>query len=299
MNVEQAVQDFPRTIRDARDLVVPTFPECENVVFAPYGVATIVAKTLQPFLTIPTSIATSTLPKVGSSSLVIIMDYEGIAEETNNLLNEARRKNAQVLVLSSGGKLREAVIRDKLVSLKLPIGVPPPLTFAYFFIPLLKAFAQAGKAEDLTVNEKVLETKALQERAQQLAGQVVHKVPLIYATNSLYPVAEYWALQCNVLARIHAFSAQFPELLQHTILGFDNSEAECHVVMLHDQDDPTSLVQRFGQTKTFITEKGAAVTEIAMSGNDVLTRLFVALQLGNMVALMLAEHYGYREDKEN
>ena len=67
------------------------------------------------------------------NTLVIACSYSGNTEETISAVKEAQDKNAQIIVISSGGELINLAKKNKWSRLTFPGDLPPRQAFGYLF----------------------------------------------------------------------------------------------------------------------------------------------------------------------
>ena len=86
-----------------------------------------------------------TMPEfVGENTLVVVSSYSGGTEETIAAYAMARKKGAQVLVITSGGKIGDTAAKARHNLIKIPGGLPPRAALGYSFFTMLVAFQQIG-----------------------------------------------------------------------------------------------------------------------------------------------------------
>src|SRR5256885_13128202 len=112
------IKDLPKQVRDAwaiasKATIAPAYSDVRNLVVAGMGGSAIggdlAAALLADDLKIPMTVHRDYgLPAyVGRDSLVIVASYSGNTEETLSSFEEARKRGAKVLVLTTGGKIAE------------------------------------------------------------------------------------------------------------------------------------------------------------------------------------------------
>lgn len=233
-----------------------------------------------------------TLPPLPKKSIVFVMSYSGNTEEPISMLRDARRNNHEVVILASGGKLAETARIHTLPHVLLPQGLQPRQAIPYFFFTLLRIFESAKLIPDQTtyVDEtiKALKKTTYREMAEELANQLVDKVPIVYATQRYQGVARKWKINFNETAKTPAFFNVFPELNHNEMISFTSKTAPFHFILLRDEDEHQRNMKRFAITKKLLKREGYPVTEIVIKGTNYLTKLFCGLHIGDWVAYTLA-----------
>jgi glucose/mannose-6-phosphate isomerase len=236
---------------------------------------------------------------VTKNSLFIISSYSGNTEETISCYKEASRKGHNIIVITSGGKLMEYATRDKNALIALPKGLQPRNALAYLFFPILKIMENNGLIENQSSFVKNLidslhkNAKKFNEEAEALAGQLDERIPVIYSSTVFSAVAYRWKTQFNENAKTIATYHVFPELDHNELNGFKNCPWPLHVIILKDERDHRRVQKRMNITKNLIKEVNPEVkfTEITIRGDDLLTRLFSAVLLGDLTSFYLAMKY--------
>lgn len=233
------------------------------------------------------------------NSLFIISSYSGNTEEAISCYKEASRKGHNVVVITSGGKLLEYAKHDKNALIILPKGLQPRNAIAYLFFPIMKIMEDNGLMANQSSNVKNLVSalqksiKKLDEQAQALAEQLDERIPIIYSSVAMAPVAYRWKTQFNENAKTVSFCHIFPELDHNELNGFKNCKWPLHIIMLKDERDHRRVQKRMGITKNLIKEEnpGMKFTEITVKGDDLLTRMFSSIYLGDLTSFYLAMKY--------
>lgn len=109
MDVLAATQQFSDFLREGKALGKGELADFRHVIIAGMGGSGIAGDLVKLFVNkIPVfSVKYSQLPKFANSrSLVFVVSYSGDTDETVQIYYEARKKNAQVIVITSGGSRR-------------------------------------------------------------------------------------------------------------------------------------------------------------------------------------------------
>lgn len=236
------------------------------------------------------------LPPLPGRVIIFVMSYSGNTEEAVSLLRSARKENYDVVIIAAGGRLAETARIHHLPHVMLPQGLQPRQATAYFFFTLLKIFENAKllpNQEKFTSDTiQALQKEVYKDMAQQLANAIIHKVPVIYASERYRGVAHKWKINFNENAKIPAFYNIFPELNHNEMIGFTGKLAEMHFIFLRDEQEHPRNLKRMQITKKLLKDHGYQVTEIVIKGNHYLSKLFSAVYIGDWTSYMLALAYG-------
>jgi len=249
-------------------------------------------KTRLPFVY---SVKDYNLPSVvGKNSLVFIISYSGNTEETISCYKDARRKDASIVILSSGGILERKSKIDNIPFVKLPSGFEPRIALAYTFFPLLKILDKneiIGSQED-AVKKLIqnLKKPVYDETAKKLSKKLEGRVPLIYSSHQFYPVAYRWKTQFNENAKTMAFCNEFSELNHNEINAFSNLTASFHLIILVDEGQFSRIKKRMNITQEILKKK-LPITKLLINGNCALTKIFSSIHLGDLTSYYLSLIY--------
>jgi len=235
---------------------------------------------------------------VDGKTLVFAISYSGNTEETLSSFKSAMRKGAKIVVVTSGGKLRQQAEQLNKQVVLVPEGIQPRAALPYLFLPLLNVLYNSGLIPD--PSEEIASTisslkggaSGYFERARSLADKLSGKVPLIYASERMGGVAYRWKTQFNENAKIHAFSHVFPELNHNELVGYTKLNANYYAIMLEDEADNRRVKERVKLTKDIIGKKGVPSTQIVIKGEYPLTRILSAVYIGDLASVYLAKLTG-------
>jgi glucose/mannose-6-phosphate isomerase len=240
---------------------------------------------------------------VGRESLVIASSYSGDTEETLAAYQDAIRRGAWSVVLTTGGKLQEMVDRVKGDLIRIPPGLPPRQAFGYSFFMLLKFFQGKGWIADQSqaVAAAILELEKLREAnslnakksfTSELAMTLRGKIPFIYGSpRTTEAVALRWKQQFAENAKIHAFVNVLPEMNHNEIMGWGNQKEllkRSVVIFLEDPDDPPRIRTRQEITKKILGGLGIQIRSVASNAKERLSRRLGLIYLGDWTSYYLA-----------
>lgn len=237
------------------------------------------------------------LPEFAASkTLVFAISYSGNTEETISALKASVRKGCRIVVITSGGKLRQIAEQHRLPLILVPQGIQPRLALGYMFVPMLSVLSGSGLVKDTAAEARkaasFLRQAKVKEQARQLSEKMAGKVPLIYSSAQIGIAAYIWKILINECAKTHAFSNVLPEMNHNEINAFGNLEAKYYAVFLQDELDSERVRARMAISKDIISKSGVESTQIMLKGNSFLTKLFTAIQAGMYVSYFLALKYG-------
>jgi len=297
-DMAKCFKEFPLQIRDAFKVSTSLSKSIDSIFIVGMGGSAFGGDLLRAYLSklsIPIySVRDYSLPEfVTRNSLVFVVSYSGNTEETINAYRMAIRKDAQIITMSAGGKLEKLASRQDTLHINIPFrDIQPRMSYCFQFFAMLKVLENSGILKDLKpeVEKTIMNMNKpmFKEMAQELAQKLEGKVPIIYSSNTLKPLAYKWKINFNENTKIHAFCNVFPEMNHNEMLGYTDLKAGYYVIILKDEDDYHRIKKRMDITKKLIQQRGVNVTEIGLKGHTLLTRMFTALYVGDWTSYYLA-----------
>lgn len=291
----KVLEDFPQQCRKA--LALPKgriiSSDISNIVVCGMGGSAIGGDLLKSYLsrTMPVIVNRDyEIPEfVNENSLVIVVSYSGNTEETLNCYKKAKEKGCKIIAISSDGKLAE---KCKTV-IKIPSGLQPRAAIGYLFFPIIGVLHNSGiievKNEELNeMLDTLKDTNYYKEAGEALAKKIKNKVPIIYSSALLEPVAYRFKTQINENSKQPAFHHVFPEMNHNELVGYKHMDRKDFIaIFIRDNEDHPRIKKRMDICKK-ILEKRVDVEEIETKGKYLLSRMFSAIYLGDLTSYYLA-----------
>lgn len=308
MQMDQLIAEFPAQLRRAIE-ISEAHPLQRN--FEPQNVAIfgmggsafggeLFANMSENSITIPVSIHRSyEIPAyIGKNTLCIICSYSGNTEETLSATEQATRKGAGVIAISSGGQLQQLAQQNNFPFIHIPSGQPPRTAFGYTFVQLLHIAHSFGLIPDYynRLNRSIehLEqiSNDIRSQAEQLALDSVKRIPIIYSDESLQAVALRWRQQIAENAKILCWHHTLPEMNHNELVGWgkDHPMHEISVVyMLQSQVGIHARTKHHFQfLKDYLATKKTKVIEIKADTGDLLSDIFYLIHFGDWLSYYMA-----------
>jgi glucose/mannose-6-phosphate isomerase len=261
-------------------------------------------------LTLPlTTVRDYELPAwVGRETLVVGASYSGATEETVNALATALERRAPVVIMSTGGPLHDVAQRAGLPLLAFPGGGQPRAAVGYATtllagllervgaLPLDEAeIERAADAVRTTLARCAPDVPTEENPAKQLAWSILDRLPVVFASGSLAPVARRWKTQLNENGKTMAAYEELPEATHNTVVGFAQPEAlheRMYVVFLESANDHPRNGLRASLTAELLAISQIPHQVVPVGGEGRLAQAFAAITLGDLVSVYLAFLYG-------
>jgi len=234
------------------------------------------------------------IPKyMNDKSLVFVISYSGNTEETISAYREVMKTGAEIIVITSGGKLEELAKMNDDTLIKVPKGIQPRQAIGYQFFPILNILQNSNIIENVQEDIKntiaiLSKTSVYEENAKNLAIKLQNRIPVIYSSNKLSILAEKWKISFNENCKMPAFYNVFPEMNHNEMNGYLNLNGDYYVIIIKDEDDNQRIRKRMKIFKDLVKEKGIDVAEMVIRGDSLLAKIFSGIYIGEWVSYYLA-----------
>ncbi len=248
--------------------------------------------------TVPVQIFRSyTLPAhVGPHTLVIVSSYSGNTEETLEAMQHCLERNAEIVCITSGGKIADIAREKGLDLVIIPSGFPPRAAAGLSFVQQLNVLAARGIIRDFS--KDLDETIALVENfkdhntAEILAKKLAGKIPVLYSSDLFEPCAIRWRQQINENSKQLCWHHVIPEMNHNELVGWVHPQAlmdNLYVVLLRSHQDYPRTAMRFDINKQIIAKACKNISEVYAKGDSLLAQLVYFLHFGDWVSWYLAQ----------
>lgn len=298
-DVKKALQEYPLQVLEANKLGnnLRIVSDVNRIIIAGLGSSAMPGEILKDILVrelIPVEVIKDyTLPNyIDQNTLVFVLSYSGNTEETISMYSDALKKNAKVVVITSGGKLSFLVHESDAKLIKIPSGLLPRHAVLLMLFPMINILLTNNltSLKPYNINEVnlLLRNKLWGEKAKELSEKLAGKIPLIYATPKFKSVAQRWKIVFNENAKTHSFSNVFPEWNHNELQGFENLTADYHVIFIQDEKETIKMKKRLTACKEILKDLEVPVTELVIRGTSPLTKILSSVYLGDWTSYYLA-----------
>jgi glucose/mannose-6-phosphate isomerase len=242
--MHDVIAKLPAQCRDAFGLgkgfsVPEDYRNVKNIVFCGMGGSAIGGEIISYYLRKETKLPiyvnrSYSLPGfVGPETLAVTLSYSGNTEETLSAYQEAGKKRAKIVVITSGGQLAKLAKQAGLPYLLIPGGLPPRGALGLGCFPALALLSGMGFIENQ--EKQVEDVVCLLEKmkkdslgiavqgdanpAKRLARRIFDNFCIIYAGESMGCVATRWRGQFAENSKALSSSHVFPEMNHNEIVG--------------------------------------------------------------------------------
>jgi glucose/mannose-6-phosphate isomerase len=232
---------------------------------------------------------------VGEDDLVICTSYSGNTEETISNFEEALRRGARAVAISSGGKLKEMAQREGVPWYPIPSGLAPRYALGFMLSKLLSILGcEKDEIEDL---RETLENSRedLKKEGRELAKRLKGYTPIVYCTPLTEPAGFRYKTQFNENSKTQCYYAVLSEMHHNEVVGLENPllRSRFFFILLSDPKDHERILLRVKITSDLLKEYGIVPYMVEGVGNSYLSRLVRIIYLGDWSSFFLAREYGF------
>ena len=296
------IKDLPKQVRDAwaiasRATIPPAYADVRAIVLTGMGGSAIggdlAAALLADELKIPMTIHRDYgLPAfVGRDSLVITSSYSGNTEETLSAFEEARKRGAKIITLTTGGKIAELARASSYPIVSFSYKAQPRAALGYSLALVLGVLSKLGFVRDLSddIEASLSDVAKLEERvhegartndAKKMAIELFGRIPFAYGAGVMGVMARRVKGQWNENAKNWSAFDVMSELNHNAVVGFEHPsiarEALTVLLLRSDRDNPRHKL-RFEVTRELLDRAGIPHKTLKFAGRNMLSEV---LQMG-------------------
>jgi glucose/mannose-6-phosphate isomerase len=307
------IKELPKQVRDAwsiasRATLPPAYGDVRSIVVAGMGGSAIggdlAAALLADELGVPMSVHRDYgLPAyVGRDSLVITSSYSGNTEETLSSFDEARKRGAKVIALTTGGKLAELARASNYPVVTFSYKARPRATLGYSLGLVIGVLARLGFVRDLAddLEAALADVAKLEERvhegaktndAKKLARELYGRIVFGYGAGVMGVMARRVKGQWNENAKNWSAFDVMSELNHNAVVGFPHPpiarEALTVLMLRSDRDNPRHKL-RFEVTRELLDRAQIAHKTLQFGGRNLLSEVLQMVFFTDYVSFYVA-----------
>jgi glucose/mannose-6-phosphate isomerase len=313
--MEELIRDFPKQLEQAiqigREAQVQKAGDIHEILICGMGGSGVGANFIQSFLSDVIDVPIIAhkdydIPNfVDNNTLAIISSYSGNTEETLSAYRQILAREAKIIVISSGGELSAEAQNKGHDLIALPTGYSAPRAcFGFSVVAQLYALEKAGCISNFfeealidTEERLQLEQGNIKGKAEQIAGLIEQKIPVLYAAKRSTPTLLRWRQQLNENAKHLCWHNEFPEMNHNEIVGWKGDRSQLLVIALRHRDDPARTQLRIDLTKEVFQHWAGGYMEVFSRGQTFIEKSLYLVHLGDWVSCMLANIKGEDPDE--
>lgn len=307
------IKELPAQLRDAwaitrKAQLPPQYGDVRNIVLAGMGGSAIggdlAAALLLGELKVPMIVHRDYGQPgyVGRDTLVIASSYSGNTEETLSGLEDAKKRGAKILCVTTGGKIAAFAQANGLPLITFTYAAVPRATLGYSlglvlgvlgrlgFVPDVSADIEAGLADVAKLEERVHEGARTND-AKKLAIALCGRVPFVFGAGAMAVMARRVKGQLNENSKSWAAFDAMPELNHNAVVGFAEPkiarEALAVLMLRSDHDNPRHQL-RFDVTRELLDRASVAHHTLRFPGSSALSEVLQMIYFTDYVSFYLA-----------
>lgn len=236
---------------------------------------------------------------VNKTTLVIVCSYSGNTEETLMAMQQAKKKKATIVCITSGGKVAEFAGEKHLDCILVPAGMPPRSCLGYSLVQLLCVLYNFGLIANTYEREITAAIKTMkntqadfQQKAMTIAKKMFGKTPIVYSSSAIEGVAIRFRQQLNENSKLLCWHGAVPEMNHNELVGWRDNAADKVVVILRNTDDFDRVQLRIEIGKKIVKKYKATIIDIYSEGKTYWEKIFYLIHLTDWVSVFLADLRG-------
>lgn len=302
------VQDFTNQLKEAKIIadkaVLSPAKNVSNIVITGLGGSgiggTIINELFADTCAVPVTVNKDYfLPAfVNEKTLLIVCSYSGNTEETVNAMQQGISMKAQIVCITSGGKILELAKQYQCNFIQFPGGKSPRAFIGYSLVQLIKVFVVNGFASEKIFSdlEKTIvlldkENENIKTEAKNIAQKLFNKIPVIYSLGA-EGVAVRFRQQINENGKMLCWHHTLPEMNHNELVGWTIKNDNLAVVTFHTLFDYERTKKRYEVCKTIFEKYSSGVIDINAKGESKLEQFFYLINIGDWISCYLADLKG-------
>ena len=307
------IKDLPLQVRDAWKIVQgatlpPAYGDVRNITVLGMGGSAIggefAGALLADELKIPLNVHRDYgVPGyVGRDSLVIASSFSGNTEETMSGFDEAKKRNAKIIAITTGGRLAEEAKTLRIPLITFGYHAQPRAALGYSLTLVLGVLGKLGFARNMAkeIEQALADVAKLEERvhegartndAKKLAIELHGRIPVIFGAGVMGVMARRVKDQWNENAKNWAHYDVMSELNHNAVVGFPHPpiarEAQTVILLRSQRDNPRHQL-RFDVTKELLDRAQIAHHDLRFEGGSLLSEVLQMTYFTDYVSFYVA-----------
>lgn len=289
-------------------LSIPKLENIHNVIFCGMGAsiygALVLKSLLGTELQYPMEVVSDYfLPDyVDKNTLVVLTSYSGTTEEVLSCAEEAKAKEAKMLILTKGGPLSEFAKDNNIPAYifdgKLNSGNVPRLGAGYTILGLIGLLNKANiiDIEDHEITQAIVRMK---DKFEDIKKQALHdqeifinKIPIIFSAEHLAGNAQIVRNQFNETSKTFSSFFLIPDLNHHLMEGLQfPTNAPLQFLIFDSSNYSDKIRKRVELTLEVVRKNNYPVHEFTTSGQSLYDDFLEVLVYGSFLTLYLGLSY--------
>ena len=237
---------------------------------------------------------------VNQNTLFIACSFSGNTEETLSAVEKARANGAQIVCITSGGKLLEFARQHSYDAIQIPgHSNSPRASIGYGFVQLyfiLNHFGliSSNHFEDISSASSLLksESASIRKSSLELTAYCKNRFPILYGDSSLEAVLVRTQQQIAENSKQLSHVNVMPEMNHNELVGWKYPEvvfSNAATIMLRTSYDHPRTTARMDICRDIFKKVAGSVMEIQAKGSSPLQQSLYLIHLLDWLSFDLAE----------
>jgi glucose/mannose-6-phosphate isomerase len=236
---------------------------------------------------------------VNRRSLVIACSVSGNTSETISMVEECSKKGAEVICISSGGRLKEKARQAGLNHIDIPNLSLPRASLPYLLMPSIKIVNSIlEKPIDISTTYKSLETTSKKvsihtpyeaNASKQIADFMEGGLGFCFTSPMLISAGIRFKNSLNENSKLHCLSESIMEASHNEIVPFTfHNNFQSRVLLLSWSKDSTDITNRFGKFKILFKRIKQPFMQINMDKRNLLDAIVCSIYTLDFASIYMA-----------
>lgn len=234
---------------------------------------------------------------VDSNTLVVTTSVSGNTVETLAILDSSYKKNCKIIAFSSGGKMQEYCIKNKIEHRNFQQMHSPRTSFPIFLYGVLKALGNIIPMKKEEVLESIRSLDELQKKINSLnldnknlaldIASWISGIPLIYYPFGLQSAAIRFKNSLHENTKSQVFLEEISEACHNEIVSWERP-TNVKPILIEGQDDHITTKEKWQILKEYFGTKRIDYKEVVSVPGNILTKLINLIYLLDYASIYLA-----------
>lgn len=238
------------------------------------------------------------LPKtVGDNTLVVVTSVSGNTTETLSILEKAKNLNCKIIAFSSGGKIENFCLKNKIEYRKIQKIHSPRASFTKYLYSILKILGPIIPITEKVILESIDELNNTKRKissnnlnAENISlnlAKWIKGIPIIYYPFGLQSVAIRFKNSLQENAKKHAMCEDVLEACHNGIIAWEKPSS-VQPILLKGVDDYVKTKERWNIINEFFNLNHIECTEIYSVKGDILSKIINMIYVLDYASIYLA-----------
>jgi len=223
------------------------------------------------------------LPKtVNSNTVVITISASGNTAETLAILKSAWKIKCKIIAFSSGGKMLDYCIKNKIEHRNVDFYHSPRASFTSYLYTVLNVLHSTLKIKKDDIVESIIELEKHNIKINSLnltnnnislnLAKWITNIPIIYYPNGLHAVAVRFKNTLQENSKIHAIAEDVIESCHNGIVSWEK-KSDIKPILIQGKDDHVTTKEKWKIIKEYFDKNKIEYKEIISIKGSILSKI--------------------------